>query len=175
MQPAAPVTPVGPAPVQQPVAPMPAAANPVVQPPVNPVVNPAVSASVNPVFQPGNLNGVAATDPIMMPEPAPAPDPIEEELKAPMKAAGPVPGSIGSAVSGPEAAEPMPVNDSAFVAPAGSPQSVSFTDPAAQPEMNALRAAILIYVLQWLTMLMNQPCMIPESASADLASITATC
>ena len=42
-----------------------------------------------------------ATDPLTMPTPPKAPDPIEEELKAPLKAAGPVPGSIGSAISVP--------------------------------------------------------------------------
>jgi flagellar basal body-associated protein FliL len=77
------------------------------------VINPAV----NPVYQPTN-NGVKATDPIMMPEPAPAPDPIEEELKAPMKAAAPVPGSIGSAVS-------------------GTP-NVAFNDPATMPDVNPM-------------------------------------
>lgn len=40
-----------------------------------------------------------ATDPLTMPEGPQAPDPVEEELKMPLKAAGPVPGSIGSAVS----------------------------------------------------------------------------
>ena len=42
-----------------------------------------------------------ATDPLTMPTPPKAPDPVEEELKAPLKAAGPVPGSIGSAISVP--------------------------------------------------------------------------
>ncbi len=40
-----------------------------------------------------------ATDPLTVPEGPKAPDPIEEELKMPLKAAEPVPGSIGSAVS----------------------------------------------------------------------------
>lgn len=94
------------APTPEPVAPNPvsgpaSAPNPFSGPmggPVtpNPVGNPA---PVNPVYQPTG-GGVSATEPIMMPEPAPAPDPIEEELKAPMRAADPVPGSIGSAVSG---------------------------------------------------------------------------
>ena len=69
---------------------------------------------------------VGATDPITMPAPPKAPDPVEEELKAPFKAAEPVPGSIGSAISVPEGA-----------APAGDPghtPSVSFTDPATNDE-----------------------------------------
>ena len=105
--------------------------------PVNPVINPgAGSAPVNPVFQPGESDGLAATDPIMQPEAPKEPDPVEEELKAPMKAAGPVPGSIGSAVSGPqsEAEEaPLPA-DNPFAdsgAPAKTP-SVSFNDPATE-------------------------------------------
>ena len=69
-----------------------------------------------------------------MPEKPAAPDPVEEELKAPMKAAEPVPGSIGSAVSGPagEAAAAEPgSNPFANQATASTP-SVSFNDPAAQ-------------------------------------------
>ena len=46
-------------------------------------------------------NGIAATEPLTEPDPIPEPDPIEEALKAPIKAADPVPGSIGSAVSVP--------------------------------------------------------------------------
>lgn len=115
-----------------------------VQPTVNPIVNPTGAVPVNPVFQPSSLNGVSAMDPIMRPEPAPAPDPVEEELKAPMKAAGPVPGSIGSAVSGPELAEETEVDmESVFVANNAQPSmqqnntpSVSFNDPATQPDVN---------------------------------------
>ena len=92
--PATSATPVAPAAPVQPAA------------PVNPIINPT---PVNPVFQPSGSNGVAATDPITMPEPAPLTDPVEEELKAPMNAAAPVPGSIGSAVSGPEAATEEPI------------------------------------------------------------------
>ena len=44
---------------------------------------------------------LGAADPLMIPEKPAEPDPVEEELRAPMKAAGPVPGSIGSAVSVP--------------------------------------------------------------------------
>lgn len=110
--------------------------------PVNPVIKPgADSAPVNPVFQPGEADGLAATDPIMQPEAPKEPDPVEEELKAPMKAAGPVPGSIGSAVSGPqsEAEEaPLPA-DNPFAdsgAPAKTP-SVSFNDPATEVQGGA--------------------------------------
>lgn len=87
----------------QPVIPT-APANPVA--PVNPVApaNPVMpgQAPINTIFQPTNNNGMAPTAPLTQPEPAPAPDPIEEELKSPMKAAAPAPGSIGSAISGPE-------------------------------------------------------------------------
>ena len=130
--PAAPVPPEPPVAPEAPAAPVPpepaGPVNPV--PPVNPVVTPT---GANPVFQP---NGVAATDPIMMPEQPKAPDPIEEELKAPMKAAAPVPGSIGSAVSGPEGVPAETPADNPF---AGNPQtpSVSFNDPATQPDPNA--------------------------------------
>ena len=70
-----------------------------------------------------------------MPAPPKAPDPIEEELKAPFKAAEPVPGSIGSAISMPAAenAGGEQAEVSAADVFAGSGQqtpSVSFTDPA---------------------------------------------
>lgn len=142
--PAVPETPVAPAvpePPVAPVAPEPPVA-PVIEPsapaapegigaaPVNPVINPG-GAPVAPVFEP---SGVAATDPIMMPEPAKAPDPVEEELKAPMKAAAPVPGSIGSAVSGPAEGEaPVAPVENPF-SNEGQTPNVSFTDPATQPE-----------------------------------------
>lgn len=120
--------------------PAPSAA-PVAPKPVNPVINPGAGASgvpgvdlKNPVIQPSG-QGLAATDPIMMPEPAPAPDPVEEELKAPMKANDPVPGSIGSAVSGPAASEPNPVAMNPFAAGVqDKATNVSFNDPATQPD-----------------------------------------
>ena len=68
---------------------------------------------------------LGATDPITMPAPPKAPDPIEEELKAPFKAAGPVPGSIGSAVS-------MPGD------PNQSPNNVGFNDPASMAPNSAV-------------------------------------
>ncbi|MBR3253681.1 hypothetical protein IKF86_00325 [Candidatus Saccharibacteria bacterium] len=82
---------------------------------------PVVPTPVNPVFQPNGGGLVGATTPITMPEQPKAPDPIEEELKAPLKAAAPAPGSIGSAVSGPEAKTP----------------NVSFDDPAMANAMQA--------------------------------------
>lgn len=101
--------------------------------PVNPIINPGGNA-VNPVVHPSG-QGLAATDPIMRPEPAPAPDPIEEELKAPMKAAEPVPGSIGSAVSGPAGAPTeVPAENPFATSEPGAVPSVSFNDPAAQPQ-----------------------------------------
>ena len=82
---------------------------PVAQAPVEPI--PATNSSV-PEIDPSLIEQdtigmsssnvmVGATDPITMPNPPKAPDPIEEELKAPMTAAAPVPGSIGSAISMP--------------------------------------------------------------------------
>ena len=63
-----------------------------------------------------------------MPAPPKAPDPVEEELKAPLKAAEPVPGSIGSAISMPaaEAAQDFGADNSNF----DRTPSVSFNDPA---------------------------------------------
>lgn len=116
--------------------------SPVSSTPVNPVAQPGVGT--NPVYQPGQNIGVAATDPIMMPEPAPEPDPVEEELKAPMKAAEPVPGSIGSAVSMPSGGvsdgdngATMPAENPFAAAPKANTPSVSFTDPATQPDVNS--------------------------------------
>ncbi len=97
---------------------------------VTPAPEPAVDHTlvnptpVNPVYQPTG-GGVRATDPIMMPEPVPEPDPVEEELKAPMKAADPVPGSIGSAISGTPS---VAMNN---VAPSQIP-SVAFDNPTMQ-------------------------------------------
>lgn len=149
--PAAPPAPAGPPVPPAPEAPAPApgptpatAAGGMTTPPVNPVINPTAPASgaPAPVGNPAGTqaDGLAATDPIMMPEPAPAPDPVEEELKAPMKAAEPAPGSIGSAVSG-----PMPVAGEGGEAPAANPfanndkqtPNVAFNDPATQPDAAA--------------------------------------
>ena len=44
---------------------------------------------------------IGATEPLTTPDPIPEPDPVEEALRAPIKPAAPVPGSIGSAVSVP--------------------------------------------------------------------------
>ena len=108
-------------PAMEPVGPATQAAGP-----VPPVISPAAA------FQP-NAVGIAVTDPIMTAEQPKVVDPIEEELKAPMRAAGPVPGSIGSAVS-------VPADDMAGSAPVSSAiyngvspnkdQNVSFSDPA---------------------------------------------
>ncbi len=66
---------------------------------------------------------LGATDPITMPAPPKAPDPVEEELKAPFRAAAPVPGSIGSAISMPGDPNQIPnvaFNDPAMMAPNSS-------------------------------------------------------
>ena len=91
-----------------------------------PGVNAANPASTSPAFQPGEPSAI---DPIMAPEPPKAPDPVEEELKSPMKAADPVPGSIGSSVSGPAGTpDAVPANN-----PFANNQTpnVSFNDPQA--------------------------------------------
>lgn len=120
--PAAPATPGAP-------AVNPDVANAALNPPVNPVVTPTTPAaptapvtpapatpaapalgapaqmSMSQMFQPqpaANQGGVFdETTAISVPEGPKPVDPVEEELKAPLKAAGPVPGSIGSAVSMP--------------------------------------------------------------------------
>lgn len=149
----APVAPVEVAPtVAAPVAPM-AAENPV----INPVTNPASAATLGVAPMAGGFNATMAdgasifdntatnpvggaagnpvfdpTAPLMVPEPVAPPDPVEEELKAPMQAAGPVPGSIGSAISMSENG----VAEGAGIPPVGgAPQqtpNVSFSDPATE-------------------------------------------
>ena len=143
LNPVAPVAPVAP---EAPVAPVtpPAPVAPVTPPapvaPVEPVtppapVTPASPVAPNPVTPPvvplspagtGSIDGIKPMDPILRPEPVSAPDPVEEELKAPMKAAAPVPGSIGSAVSGPA---------DSFAGTEPQTPSVSFNDPAMQPDV----------------------------------------
>lgn len=113
-----------PAPTPAPApAPSPAPAQPSPQPMARPTMS-ASEAFENVNGQPLSNINISATDPITQPEPAPAPDPVEEALKAPFQAAGPVPGSIGSAVS-------MP-SDS----PSSSAQGVPFNDPAAMPDID---------------------------------------
>ncbi len=144
----APVSPVRPTISAQPTAPV----RPVApvqssgsfgQPAVMPTPQPVSSSNLSPAgFKPAGV-GVAATEPIMMPEQPKAPDPIEEELKAPMKAAAPAPGSIGSAVSGPaeSAVAQAPESNPAInpfqtsqAATKATTPSVSFSDPAMQPD-----------------------------------------
>lgn len=108
---------------------------------VNPVINPAANANI---YQPGSDEMLGATDPITMPAPPKTPDPEEEELKAPLKASAPVPGSIGSAISVPAEnsqtqADPM-VNTFANN-PSERTPSVAFNDPAAEAPVNNMAAA----------------------------------
>ncbi len=120
--------------------------------PANPVINSGVGTTaanqngpMSPVVQSSEEQGLAATDPIMQPEPAPEPDPIEEELKAPMKANDPVPGSIGSAVSGPEENSGSTDSNSPTTNPFSNntqekATNVSFNDPATQPDAGGMNA-----------------------------------
>ena len=130
--PAAPEAPEAPA---APIAPTPAAA------PAPAPVAPGAPAqmSMNQMFQPqpGNQAGVLdETTAISVPEGPKPVDPVEEELKAPLKAAAPAPGSIGSAVSGPQ--DP---NAPAPVAPADNTMTANAA-PAVQKNslMNKLMA-----------------------------------
>ena len=92
-------------------------------------VMPDIPEPVNPVYTPGDNVMVGETDPITVPNPPKAPDPIEEELKAPMQAAAPVPGSIGSAISMPSADGAETV--SAAIRPMSEQTpNVAFNDPA---------------------------------------------
>lgn len=124
----APAPVAAPAPAPAPVINPATQASPFVAEPAPITINPGqpsagFGAPANPVFNPTSGGLVGATDPITMPTPPKAPDPVEEELKAPFKAAGPVPGSIGSAISVPADAAPAPD-------PGRAPNNVSFTDPA---------------------------------------------
>lgn len=140
-EPVAPTAPVSPAPVA-PATP-PVAPNPVAPPqgaPAAPIINPA---PVAPVFQPtGGL--VDPTAPISVPEGPAAPDPEEVELNSPFKAAGPVPGSIGSAVSGPEVA-PGQTPSVAFNDPATSENGMTNTSaPAAKPKAKMSKTTLML-------------------------------
>ena len=101
-----------PAPMPEPVAPAPV--------PTMPMENvfEAAPADQNAFTAPMNPIGFGATEPLTEPEPVAAPDPVEEALRAPIKAADPVPGSIGSAVSMPAesgaSVPPTPMNNVAF-------------------------------------------------------------
>ena len=117
VEPTAPATPVTPPEPAQPSA----TPNPIM---VNPgQANNAVNPAMNSMFV-QNSGLVGATDPITVPAPPKSLDPVEEELKAPFKATGPVPGSIGSAISVPADAAPVPE-------PGRAPNNVSFNDPTA--------------------------------------------
>lgn len=122
--------------------------------PVNPVITPNANAApaepvmpapempeVVPTFNPATMatpdiagTGFSATDPITMPEPVKEPDPVELELNAPFKAADPVPGSIGSAISMPE--------ENPMVAP--EPQPMMTQQPVAAPAKKKMSKTTLI-------------------------------
>lgn len=119
-------------PVVAPTAPVASGAAPVASAPVAPApAAPGAPApmSMNQMFQsqPVNQSGVLdETTAISVPEGPKPVDPVEEELKAPLKAAAPAPGSIGSAVSGP--------------ADAAAPTNVAFNDPAQAGGENPMTA-----------------------------------
>lgn len=152
---------INPTPMPNPVPNTNPAGNPAVGPATEPAVNPVASPTpvqataasgitetpVNPIITPTGTNKIDATEPILRPEPAPAPDPVKEELNAPMVAAAPMPGSIGSAVSGPAASNPAnadmaePMGGMGATEPATGgfmnerrTPSVAFNDPATQPD-----------------------------------------
>lgn len=112
------------APNSDPVVTLPDAAPSLVEPPVSsePLVPSEPPVSAEPLVMPD----LGAMDPITMPTPPKTPDPVEEELKAPLKAAEPVPGSIGSAIS-------VPAENG--VRPNAQTPSVAFNDPAMQNKM----------------------------------------
>ncbi len=126
--------------------------------PVNPVITPTgntepatmpaepVQAPTMPTFNPATMAtpdvpgvGFSATDPITMPEPVKEPDPVELELNAPFKAADPVPGSIGSAISMPE--QPTePVAQPTMQQPMMDQQPMAGQPMAGQPMANPMMA-----------------------------------
>ena len=127
-------------------------ANAALNPPVNPVVAPgatpaatAASASgtmsMNQMFQTQPANQAAGvideTTAIAVPEGPKPPDPVEEELKAPLKAAEPVPGSIGSAVSVPPADGSQPQTNGVseqMVANGINPMATDANSPAGKKQ-----------------------------------------
>ena len=90
------------------------------------------------------VNSNNFNQPISVPEGPAAPDPEEVELNSPFKAAGPVPGSIGSAVSGPEVA-PGQTPSVAFNDPATSENGMTNTSaPAAKPKAKMSKTTLML-------------------------------
>lgn len=149
--PVAPVVPVAPASPVNPVMPVSpvSPADPAMPTPVNPVINPgAPVAPVAPVAADIVENNimVGATDPITMPNLPKAPDPVEEELNAPMTAAAPVPGSIGSAISVP-ALEAQAPNNVAFNDPAMAQASTPAVSAVPAPKKKDQKTLITLCIL----------------------------
>lgn len=159
------IAPAGMAPAPAPMpapAPAPAPMPPVPPMPATPVMEeaPAPAMSLENAFEapapapvagfnsPFMSNGIAATEPLTEPEPAPQPDPIEEALKAPIKAAEPVPGSIGSAVSVPfeqgASVAPTQMNNVAFNA--NTTTSFSSNPAGVQPQKPADNKKLLMII-----------------------------
>jgi hypothetical protein len=110
--------------------------------PVNPVITPGVPS----VETEGIM--VGATDPIAMPNLPKAPDPVEEELKAPMTAAAPVPGSIGSAISVPsDQSTPQTPNNVAFNDPAMMQQTVKPAAASATTGKKSTKTLIMLCIV----------------------------
>lgn len=162
--PAAPApAPAAPAPAPAPVLPMPPIPTP--EPLRKPVMEAAPEATMSfasafenttpaqagqpaPFGAPVNASGFGATEPLTQPEPIPEPDPIEEELKSPIKAAEPVPGSIGSAFSLPSSMQDISSpNNVAFGNMPTTNQLSSLKDPNAPKKAMSKTTRLLIIVL----------------------------
>lgn len=107
--------------------------------PAAPVVGAGTGAT-----QSGGFEGLSMTEPIMQPDLPAAPDPVKQELESPMKAAGPVPGSIGSAMSVTQDGtqldangQPIVVENAGQSGAGGTVANVAFNDPAKQPDGQA--------------------------------------
>ncbi len=84
----------------------------------------------------------SATEPLTEPDPTPVEDPAEAALKEPIKAAEPVPGSIGSAVSMPTKAKDIP---SSVPTPTASPTDDPF--PPAASDKKGKMSKTTLYLL----------------------------
>lgn len=153
---AAPAAAPAPAPVAPAPAPAPVAAAPSMEAAPAPVMS-VENAFVGAEQAPSTIS-MGATEPLTQPDPIPEPDPIEEALKAPIRAADPVPGSIGSAVSVPSDTPVVPDNMMPPMAGASVPttplNNVAFnteptkmTDPMAKKQQKNQKSIIIIAII----------------------------